>query len=156
LKRWDPKTLNYLQQQGFKLDKNATLGENIAANGGAAPGGTTVADGVAPQTGEDWQELLGAEPPPESSDLGSMMSDAVSGPSRRGQEEPITPVEPLPQFDQSYALASPPPEELGTRYQGAKDVRKLTPLGQLFTLPTIGQPKPTAPQQPQPFSMGIG
>lgn len=35
--RWDPKTLAYLQGQGFKIDPKQTLGENIAMNGGGAP-----------------------------------------------------------------------------------------------------------------------
>lgn len=156
MKRWAPETLAYLQQKGFKLDPNKTLGENIAMNGGTAPSGAVA--GAPPQNGGDWQALLGAEPPPETSDLGSMMGDAVAGRSNP-IEEPTAPSPPPPvQFDQSYAAAAPPVEELGARYQQAKDTRKLTPLGQLFTLPTIGQPKPTLPRtpQPQPFSLGIG
>jgi hypothetical protein len=148
LKRWDPKTLAYLQQKGFKIDPGKTLGENIALNGGTAPSGAA-GGGAAPQNGGDWQALLGAEAPPEFSDLGSTMSDAVVGRSRGAQEEPLTPIEPMPQFDQSYALASAPAEDLGARYQRAKDTRKLTPLGQLFTLPTIGQPAPKVAANPQ-------
>ena len=37
LSRWDPKTLDYLRGQGFKLDPKATLGANIAANQGVTP-----------------------------------------------------------------------------------------------------------------------
>ena len=130
------------------------------ASGKTAIPGTSgsTAGATPPQTGNDWQALLGAEPPPESSDLGSMLSDAVSGPSKQQVQEPITQSPPPPiQFDQPYAPATAPVEELGARYANAKDTRKLTPLGQLFTLPTIGRPKPTLPPQPQPFAnMGIG
>jgi hypothetical protein len=152
MRRWAPETLTYLKQQGFNVDPNKTLGENIAMNGGTVPTGAT---GGAPQNSGDWQALLGAEAPPEFGDLGSMMGDAVSGPSSAGQDLSPDPSPPPPeQFDQSYALASPQVEELGARYAAAKPTRKLSPLGQLFTLPTIGQPK--QPQQTQPTSMGIG
>ena len=42
--RWDPKTLAYLQGQGFKVDPKQTLGENIAMNsgGGSTTPGTTI------------------------------------------------------------------------------------------------------------------
>ena len=86
-----------------------------------------------------------------------MLSDAVaSGPSNASQAAPSMPLDPLPPVDLSYAPAVDAPEVLGARYQNAKDTRKLSPLGQLFTLPTIGQPKPTQPQQTQPLNMGIG
>ena len=137
--------------EGTRLTNAQAFASGKTATPGAAEG--------APQTGEDWQALLGAEPPPEFSDLGSIMGDAVAGRSSQAEEEPITPPPPpTEQFDQSYALAAPPAEELGARYQNAKATRKLTPLGQLFTLPTIGQPKPALPQtqQPQPLNLGIG
>jgi hypothetical protein len=63
----------------------------------------------------------------------------------------------LPEIDQSYALASTPVEELGARYQQNKAARKLSPLGELFTLPTIGPQVPVASRAPvKPFDMGIG
>ena len=46
LKRWDPKTLGYLRNQGFTLNPNATLADNIALNHGtlgtASPPHTTL------------------------------------------------------------------------------------------------------------------
>ena len=95
------------------------------------------------------------EPPPADMDLGSMMSSAVtSAPSNRvSQPDMETP--PLPEFDQSYALAEPSVQELGARYEQGKATRKLSPLSQLFSLPTIGSP---TPQQPlaKPFDLGVG
>ena len=85
------------------------------------------------------------------------MAEAVSGPSRQAEEpltppEPLTSVRPVLRAGQRHQA-----EELGARYQQGKPTRKLTPLGQLFTLPTIGQPKAKLPAQPAPFSnMGIG
>ena len=154
MKRWAPETLAYLKGQGFTVDPNKTLGENIVMNGGTAASGAPA--GGAPATGGDWRSLLGAEPPSDDADLGSVLSDAVSGPSNAVQTAPSMPLDPLPPVDLSYAPASETPEVLGARYQNTKDTRKLSPLGQLFTLPTIGQPKPAQPQQTQPFSMGIG
>ena len=61
LKRWAPETLDYLKQHGFKLDPDATLAENIAANGGGGIAGSG-GDGVASASpaGGDWTSLLGA------------------------------------------------------------------------------------------------
>jgi hypothetical protein len=121
----------------------------------ATPG---AAGSASPQTGGDWQSFLGAEPPPEAS-LGSMLSDAV-GPaaaaprSSSGVQGQID--TPLPPIDFSVAPATEAPEAIGARYAQNKQARALSPLGQLFTLPTIGQPggakAPYRPYAPQ----GIG
>jgi hypothetical protein len=47
---------------------------------------------------------------------------------------------PLPQVDLDYTPASPTPEELSARYEQNKQARQLAPLGDLFTIKTIGQP----------------
>jgi hypothetical protein len=105
--------------------------------GGTAGG----AAGSAPPT-DDWASLLGAESPPALADVfGGAVGE--SGPPNAfaggaGVEDGID--NNLPQVDLAYAPASTPPEELGARYQQHKEARKLTPLGSLFTLKTIGQP----------------
>ena len=160
LKRWAPETLAYLEKQGFKLDRNATLAQNIAANGGGSTaGGGGV--GVASATGgkDDWQSLLGVpEDPGPIGGLGSMMSDAVAPSASRAPAASSMPIDDSePQIDQSFALASPTTQELGTRYEQGKATRKLSPLGQLFSLPTIGPQavKPTA--GPPPYTnLGVG
>ena len=135
-----------------------TLGENIAANGGTvASGGPAVAS--AGGVKDDWQSLLGVpDDPGPISGLGSLMSDAVSSTSKAPSSTPaLSPIEPEPQIDQSFALASPSVEELGSRYAQGKAARKLSPLGQLFSLPTIGpqQVKPTT--GPPPYTdLGVG
>ena len=69
LKRWAPETLDYLRQQGFKLDPNKTLGENIAANGGVVPSGAPAGTSVATGAGDpNWQSLLGV--PEDPGDIG--------------------------------------------------------------------------------------
>ena len=87
-----------------------------------------------------------------------MMSDAVGPASAsRAPASSLSPIEPEPQIDQSFALASPTEQELGARYEQGKATRKLSPLGQLFSLPTIGpqQVKPTA--GPPPYTnLGVG
>ena len=160
LKRWAPETLDYLRQQGFKVDPNKTLGENIAANGGTVPSGAPAGTSVATGAGgkDDWQSLLGVpEDPGPIGGLGSMMSDAVAPSASRAPTSALSPIEPEPQIDQSFALASPTEQELGARYEQGKATRKLSPLGQLFSLPTIGpqQVKPTA--GPPPYTnLGVG
>ena len=160
LKRWAPETLDYLRQQGFKVDPNKTLGENIAANGGVVPSGAPAGTSVATGAGDpNWQSLLGVpEDPGPIGGLGSMLGDAVAPASAsRAPTSGLSPIEPEPQIDQTYALASTPVDELGARYEQGKPTRKLSPLGQLFSLPTIGpqQVKPTA--GPPPYTnLGVG
>jgi hypothetical protein len=158
LKRWAPETLNYLRGQGFKLDPGKTLGENIAMNGGAVPSGGPAVASAAGAGDEDWQSLLGVPEDPGDINLGSMLSDAVAPASApRAPSSALSPIEPEPQIDQSYALAAPPVQELGQRYEQGKATRKLSPLGRLFSLPTIGpqQVKPTA--GPPPYTdLGVG
>ena len=160
LKRWAPETLDYLRQQGFKVDPNRTLGENIAMNGGVVPSGAPAGTSVATGAGDpNWQSLLGVpEDPGPIGGLGSMLGDAVAPASAsRAPTSGLSPIEPEPQIDQSYALASTPVDELGARYEQGKPTRKLSPLGQLFSLPTIGpqQVKPTA--GPPPYTnLGVG
>ena len=160
LKRWAPETLAYLEKQGFKLDRNATLAQNIAANGGGSTaGGGGVGVASAGGAGDNWQSLLGVpEDPGPIGGLGSMMSDAVAPSTSRAPAAPSMPIDDAePQIDQSFALASPSVQELGTRYEQGKATRKLSPLGQLFSLPTIGpqQVKPTA--GPPPYTnLGVG
>ncbi len=154
LKRWAPETLDYLKSQGFKLDPSKTLGENIAMNGG------TVASGAAASAGgkDDWQSLLGVpNDPGDISSLGSLMSDAVSSPSRApSSAPPMQVVDAQPQIDTSYALAAPPPQDpFGPRYQQGREARKLSSLGQLFSLPTIGLPTQQQGTGPQPYK-GVG
>ena len=154
LKRWAPETLDYLRQQGFKVDPDKTLGENIAANGGTvASGGPAVASAGAGGVKDDWQSLLGVPNDPGAMDLGSLMSSAVQPTSRAAAPAPSMQIDDSrPQIDQSYALAAPPPEDpFGPRYQQGKEARKLSPLGQLFSLPTIGLPTQQPGTGPQPF-----
>ena len=164
LRRWDPKTLDYLRQQGFKVDPNKTLGENIVANGGTVPsgggtapsgGGTAVASAGG---GDNWQSLLGVPEDPGPIGLGSMLSDAVEPTSTpRAPSVSLSPLEPEPQIDQSFALASPTTQELGTRYEQGKATRKLSPLGQLFSLPTIGPQTVKPATGPPPYTnLGVG
>ena len=160
LKRWAPETLDYLRQQGFKVDPNKTLGENIAANGGAAPSGAPAGTAVATGAGgDDWQSLLGVpEDPGPIGGLGSMLSDAVEPTSTlRTPSSFLSPLEPEPQIDQSFALASPSVQELGARYEQGKTTRKLSPLGQLFSLPTIGPQTVKPAAGPPPYTnLGVG
>ena len=147
LRRWAPETLDYLRGQGFKVDPNATLGENIAANGGTvASGGPAVASAGGGGVKDDWQSLLGVPDDPGAMDLSSLMSSAVQPTSRAAAPAPSMQIDDSrPNIDQSYALAAPPPEDpFSPRYQQGREARKLSPLGQLFSLPTIGLP----PQQP--------
>ncbi len=156
--RWAPETLDYLKSKGFTVDPSRTLGENIAMNGGAGGGssGTSTAStgGSAPSNPNDWQALLGAEAPPGVSDLGSIFSGGAVG----GTAPPSTGLSgtaslpPPPMTDFSFAPATDSPEAVGARYAQAKDQRKLSPLGQLFTLKTIGQPG--GPKLP--LNQGIG
>ena len=158
LKRWAPETLNYLEKQGFKLDRNATLAQNIAANGGGSTaGGGGV--GVASATGGDnWQSLLGVpEDPGPIGGLGSMMSDAVAPSASRAPTPSMQIDDSEPQIDQSFALASPTTQELGARYEQGKATRKLSPLGQLFSLPTIGPQAVKPAAGPPPYTnLGVG
>lgn len=121
---------------------------------GGGSGDRTGIASVTPAAG-DWQSLLGAEAPPES-DLGSMLSQAVdtAAPARTAAAaSPISTVgSELPPVDLSYAPATESADELGARYAQNKEARKLSPLGQLFTLPTIGPPKAKSP----PYMTGIG
>lgn len=151
LKRWAPETLNYLKSQGFKLDPDKTLGENVAMNGGTVASGATLASAGGK---DDWQSLLGVPNDPGDIDLSSLMSSAVSSssPSRAPSSGPAMQVDDVqPQIDTSYALAAPPPQDpFGPRYQQGREARKLSSLGQLFSLPTIGLPTQQT-QQPQPY-----
>ena len=88
---------------------------------------------------DDWQSLLGVPNDPGDISLGSMMSDAVAPSASRAPAASSMPIDDSePQIDQSYALATPRVQELGPRYEQGKATRKLSPLGQLFSLPTIG------------------
>ena len=160
LKRWAPETLAYLEKQGFKLDRNATLAQNIAANGGGSTaGGGGVGVASATGAGDDWRSLLGVpEDPGPIGGLGSMMSDAVAPSASRASAAPSMPIDDSePQIDQSFALASPTTQELGTRYEQGKATRKLSPLGQLFSLPTIGPQAVKPAAGPPPYTnLGVG
>lgn len=129
--------------------------------GGKAPAVVSAGGGVK----GDWQSLLGVPDDPGALDLGSIMGDAVTSTSKAAAPAPAMQVDDAqPQIDQNYALAAPPPEDpFGPRYQQGRETRKLSPLGQLFSLPTIGlptqpQPQPKTKAGPQPYvsSMGIG
>lgn len=125
--------------------------------GGKAPsGGSAMASATG--AGDDWQSLLGAPNDPGDISLGSMMSDAVAPSASRAPAASSMPIDDSePQIDQSFALASPTTQELGARYEQGKATRKLSPLGQLFSLPTIGpqQVKPTT--GPSPYTnLGVG
>ena len=156
LKRWAPETLNYLRGQGFKIDPNKTLGENITANGGTTASGNAIASAAST---DDWQSLLGVpEDPGPIGGLGSMMSDAVAPSASRASAAPSMAIDDSePQIDQSFALASPSVQELGTRYEQGKATRKLSPLGQLFSLPTIGPQAVKPAAGPPPYTnLGVG
>ena len=129
------------------------------ANAQAYAGGKTPAGGgtaVASAGGgvkDDWQSLLGVPNDPGAMDLSSLMSSAVQPASRSAAPAPSMQIDDSrPQIDQSYALAAPPPEDpFSPRYQQGKEARKLSPLGQLFSLPTIGLPTQQPGTGPQPF-----
>jgi hypothetical protein len=158
LKRWAPETLDYLRGKGFQVDPNKTLGENVAMNGGGGAVSTSASASSNPANPTDWQSLLGAEAPPEGLDLSSLLGSAVgslgqpSTPSTGGAGVETAPP-PAPMTDFSFAPIEDSPETLGARYAQNKDARKLSSLGQLFTIKTIGQP---GGKPPNPYSGGIG
>ena len=122
---------------------------------GGSGGGTSVATGA---NDPNWQSLLGVPKIRATSRLGSMMSDAVGPASApRAPASSLSPIEPEPQIDQSFALASPTEQELGARYEQGKATRKLSPLGQLFSLPTIGPQQVKPATGPPPYTnLGVG
>ena len=62
LKRWAPETLTYLKNNGFKLNPDATLAENIALNHGT----------------------LGVAPPPHTATPGMTLNSPAGTPSGQG------------------------------------------------------------------------
>ena len=152
INQWGPNTVAALKKQYPNLDTSQTLG----ALQSKAGGGTAVANAGG---GDDWQSLLGVpNDPGEIGGLGSMLSDAVSPGPSRAPSSALSPIEPEPQIDQPFALATPTTQELGARYEQGKATRKLSPLGQLFSLPVIGpQIKPAAGPPPYTNSnLGVG
>ena len=143
----DPKTRQ-------KIAGAIALVENGPGNGSTPVGGGT----AVASTKDDWQSLLGVpNDPGDISNLGSLMSDAVASPSKAPSSVPSMQVADVaPQIDSSYALAAPPPQDpFGPRYQQGREARKLSSLGQLFSLPTIGLPTQQQGTGPQPYK-GVG
>ncbi len=136
-----------------KIARSIATVENGAGGAAVAPAASTSV--AAPSSADDWRALLGAEAPPEVSDLGSIFSSGTMGapasPSRGPSAAASLP--PPPMTDFSFAPATDSPDVVGARYAQAKDQRKLSPLGQLFTLKTIGQPGGPRPLLP---TQGIG
>jgi hypothetical protein len=136
--------------EGTRLTNAQAYASGKAPLGDLKVGGTAGGAAAAPST-DDWQSLLGAEePPPALADVfggavGESGTPPVAFAGGAGVEDGIDNT--LPSVDLAYAPASTPPEELGARYAAHKEARKLTPLGSLFTLKTIGQP----PQKTAPY-----
>jgi hypothetical protein len=129
---------------------NALTGGTVPAVAGGGGADLTASGGGGKS---DWSSLLGAsEPPSALSDLGSVLGGAVGGggtaPAYPGAGVMDVADSVLPRIDFSYAPASTSPEELGARYAMGKESRKLTTLGDLFTIGNVGmaQPKYMMPQ----------
>ena len=152
INQWGPNTVAALRKQYPDLDTSQTLGALQSKAGG---GETSVATGAG---GDDWQSLLGVPNDPGDISLGSMMSDAVAPSASRAPAASSMPIDDSePQIDQSFALASPSVQELGARYEQGKATRKLSPLGQLFSLPTIGPQQVKPASGPPPYTnLGVG
>lgn len=149
----DPKTRQ-------KIAGAIALVENGPGSGSTPVGGGSGGSAMASATGgkDDWQSLLGVPNDPGDISLGSMMSDAVAPSASRAPAASSMPIDDSePQIDQSYALATPPVQELGARYEQGKATRKLSPLGQLFSLPTIGPQAVKPAAGPPPYTnLGVG
>ena len=141
--------------EGTRLANAQAYAGGKTPSGGSGGGGTSVATGAG---GDDWQSLLGVPEDPGPIGLGSMMSDAVAPSASRASAAPSMAIDDSePQIDQSFALASPSVQELGTRYEQGKATRKLSPLGQLFSLPTIGPQTVKPAAGPPPYTnLGVG
>jgi hypothetical protein len=155
LKRWDPITLRKLSAAGHKFDVNKTLGENLSALGenlAAGEKGAPLPAASAVVTGAGQPKLDYASPetpvpgatqpnagPGVGPDLASVFSNALGG-SGAGDAS-------LGGGGSSGGGSLPPGEAFGLSYQSASDALPpspdpaMTPLADLFTLPTIGQPE---------------
>jgi hypothetical protein len=151
LNQWGPNTVAGLKKMYPGIDLNDTLGQAEAKYAAGGGQGTQVA-GAQPQGSVDWTQLLDTQPPPAVADLGSLLGGAAAG----GGASQATPVgagvdsgidQAPPPADLAFAPASSLPEDISARYAAGKQARDLTPLGQLFTLKTIGQRQ----QKPNPY-----
>jgi hypothetical protein len=141
-----------------KIATSIATVENGPGGASVSPVASSASASSNPANPTDWQSLLGAEAPPGDTDLGSLLGSAAgslgqpSTPSTGGAGVK-TALPPAPMTDFSFAPIEDSPETLGARYAQNKEARKLSPLGQLFTIKTIGQP---GGKPPNPYSGGIG
>lgn len=163
LKRWDKITLNRLSAAGHKFDINKTLGENLAARGESINAGSPgaplpAAAAVVTGAGQPQQSYASPETPipgatqpnvgPGSDHSGEGLASAFDGAlgdfgggaaggnglgtSGGFGEAPL---------DAAGDLRTKGPE-VGSAEWDALQAKGLSPLAELFALPTIGRPKP--------------